>query len=402
MKKLFCIFSLSTLLSCENTFNVEKNSIATIDPQNICAGKTVAGITGTANCVQSETSPSTSFFLFSARHDNSSLNFNSLVSGLINNNFVATREVATIKDAMSGDSVYTNNYSVIPRPLEEVDGIIQVNDGDGNIAYPIKSNFLDTIVGGRPSTQCGISGDIEARIDNCRLLNTEKSFYSGAQYGFTGEGDWKLVTRTSNGFEVWRDERTKLLWSDLAQGNPLADPSDPSHPTQGGKYNWYQAAGYSKSQSVSIKETTYNSGPGEECDPVAIPGEICQPASGPISVCADVINGEIAAGGSTPGYTYMNPEHEFKGNLSYSDKVVWRLPAINDWKLAEVNGIKKVLPNINIGGIPDFQWASTTAAAFASSSNTAKIFLLNASFDAPPGNPRYMNISVRCVGFSLD
>src|ERR1035438_5626790 len=49
----------------------------------------------------------------------------------------------------------------------------------------------------------------------------------------SGEGNWSLVTKTADGVgtghEVWRDERTQLLWSD----------------NMSSRYNWFQAAGYS-------------------------------------------------------------------------------------------------------------------------------------------------------------
>ena len=113
----------------------------------------------------------------------------------------------------------------------------------------------------------------------------------GKKYGQDGEGDWKLVSvLIADGpvtYEVWRDERTKLLWSDRASSN----------------YNWFQAAGYSKAAAVSQIET------GNDASPE---GSYQSPA--PISVCpdVDVDGGALSAGGGTPTYTYENPETDFQ------------------------------------------------------------------------------------------
>jgi hypothetical protein len=191
-----------------------------------------------------------------------------------------------------------------------------------------------------------------------------------------GEGDWSLVTVVDdNGtkYEVWRDERTKLLWSDRA--------------TQG-LYNWYRASGYSKPSADSIRETDFTSQPGQ-LDPVS--NTIIQPTS-PISVCPDVVSGKIAAGGGTYENYAPNPETNFKGNLNYSNGIIWKLPSIEDFKLADVNGIRKVLPRMDF----DF-W---TSSSFSQYRRSAIVFYGSDGLSNAMNRYDYYN-SVRCVGFEI-
>ncbi len=292
------------------------------------------------------------------------------------------RVVASLKDEAEENLTFTDNHSVVPNPFNDSDGRYQMTDYSGNlIAGSIeKKHYLETIAKNGPITTranivaCGASGTIETRIADCATLNGLWSFYDGKKYGQDGEGDWKLVSVVGAGpkFEVWRDERTKLLWSDKSSGN----------------YNWYQAAGYSKLDAVSLAESEFLSSPGTT-DPKL--GSIMQPGTGAISVCPDVDAGQIAAGGGEPLHAYTNPETDFKAGLSHP-QTTWRLPSRSDWYLAEVNGIRKVLPNMDY-----FFWSTSTYTGFR---RHAWFFV---------GYPGYMAYQirrnaypVRCVASSRD
>lgn len=60
-----------------------------------------------------------------------------------------------------------------------------------------------------PPTQspCGIAGSVSQRILDCKKIQklTSKNF------------TWTLVTRTESLFEVWQDDNTQHLWSDLVK-----------------------------------------------------------------------------------------------------------------------------------------------------------------------------------------
>jgi len=307
--------------------------------ENICSGKTIFGRVGTAVC---NALFGDAIYSMAPRSDLATPPTSS-----------SNRQVAKMSEEVSSASQFTNNYDLVPKPEYVTDG----RYGNGIAAE--KKHYLETIVG-RPNTVCGTSGTIEERISNCSSANGNKAFYSGKNYGQSGEGDWKLVTRTSGGYEVWRDERTKLIWSD----------------TLSGSYNWCQAAGYS-SNSDTTSVTGYNCQAGAE-------GSL-QPAT-PISVCADASLLEELNGVST--YETPSGEDEPKGNLSVSS-VKWRLPTIEDWKLADVNGIRKVLPNMDAGF-----WS---ASSVSGSVHYAWIFYGDDGgiLDSDRSD---VGLSVRCVG----
>ncbi len=405
MKKISMVLPLLALVACENTLQVEKGAITGLSASKICAGEVIAGVTGTANCSGGGGGGSVSvtegFYIFASRADVDTLDFDALVDDLWSGvNPLATRSVATLKDAQDGSLLYVNNYSVIPRPLYESDGRYEMYDWNGNpVGVPEKRHYLETIISNRTSGSradvqvCGASGDIEARIADCRGVNGQWSFYSGAQYGQKGEGDWSQVAVVDDGgtkYEVWRDERTKLIWSDRAAND----------------YNWYRASGYSKPQADSIAETEFTSEPGDvqtaPLDPDlvnnwgwSVAQSTMQP-SNPISVCPDVVgaagSGQIAAGGGHYTNYDVNPETAFKGNLNYSHNVVWKLPSIDDWKLADVNGIRKVLPNMDYGF-----WSSSSY-----SYDRYYAWYFGGDSGYLDDNNRIKYFSVRCVAFVRD
>ena len=363
-------------------------------------------LTGTANCsggnVSAPVSAEDIFTISGSRLDNATLPTN---NNYLDLDFLTGREVATIKDAMSGSELYSNNYSVIPLPLYESDGAYvpchydaswncDTTDLSGHSNF---RHYLVTIVGAKMNkdnpgsftsrqnvvSPCGLTGNIEARISDCKTVNGDWAFYNGAQYGQAGEGNWSLVSVLDDSgtkYEVWRDERTKLIWSDKTNSN----------------YNWYRASGYSKPSAVSKRETQHSSEPGEleNSAPYNV-NQILQP-SNPISVCPDVTGspgaGEITAGGGHYTNYNPNPETAFKANLNYSHHIIWKLPSMDDYKLADVNGIRKVLPKMNY-----LFWTSTSR-----SDNRADVWQFKGDFGDIQYNSRHNNGAVRCVGFEFD
>lgn len=406
MKNLYLLIVTFIFTSCQISENssVSSANIGTLpSASDICSGKTILDVAGTADCSGGGSVSATEvFYVFAARADAPVLDFNALVDDLwAGTDPVATREVATLKDAKEGSLLYTNNYSVIPRPLYDSDGRYAMSDWSGTPiapAIPAKRHYLETIALNKTAIArgaiqvCGTSGTISARIADCRSENGAWSFYSGAQYGQLGEGDWSLVTvvdDSGTNREVWRDERTKLLWSDKAVSD----------------YNWYRASGYSKLTADSIAETEFSSEPGVQIttpfDPVAngwgwtISQATMQPAvvdGGPISVCPDVIGGQIAAGGGTLTTYAPNPETKFKGSLSIADNVIWKLPSIDDYKLADVNGIRKVLPNM------DFNFWSSSS----DSDSRYYAWGFYGGTGSMGNDSRVYTSSVRCVASSRD
>jgi hypothetical protein len=214
------------------------------------------------------------------------------------------------------------------------------------------------------------------KIADCALRNdgssgVAKSGWAGTD-GNAGEGNWTLVqvldtdgTPAADGTacgtasacsEVWRDDRTGLLWSDRVSDETT-------------DINWCKASG---ANSGTICANTAN-----------------QPAS-PESLCAE---------GGTPARTIDAAFNGAKGGFRLSTgsiNVRWWLPTRADWMQAEENGIRFVLPNI----AGDF-WTSTTD----SSDPNNKAWIYKNSSNAGGGfetsSMTGVNISTRCIGQSL-
>lgn len=168
---------------------------------------------------------------------------------------------------------------------------------------------------------CGtVATTLALKIADCLAQNSTKSRWLGAQ-GNAGQGNWTLVQARSGTAsdgtacgtcnEIWRDDRTGLLWSDRLSNTE----------------KWCKASG---------------SNTGTIC------ADLANQPSTPDSLCAE---------GGNPIRVVDAVYDAAKGNLlaaSGTIKVRWWLPTRADWMQAEENGIRFVLPNI-----ADNYWTAT-------------------------------------------
>jgi hypothetical protein len=220
--------------------------------------------------------------------------------------------------------------------------------------------------------------------------------WNGAVHGNNSEGAWTLVTvyaAAANGatcgasdcYEVWRDDRTGLLWSDM-----LGDISTNQDVVNKGKFNWCKAVGNIENAGGIDCLATYNA------------------HTTPISLCAE------SAGLLTPNGIHGATTHtgawdntgtmilEAKGGMMKtadadpagdSPSVRWRVPTVQDWQLALANGVYHVLPNIHRTASPYYFWS---ASVFSLSRSFAWIFSGNNGYFN--GDSRSVAYAVRCVG----
>ena len=137
---------------------------------------------------------------------------------------------------------------------------------------------------GRPTEICGVAEKfegIEERMADCQSKNVNRANWNGALMGAAGESRWRLVSRNTDGKEIWLDTRTGLAWSDIYS-----------------PYNWCQASGNSESAQAGI-----------DID--------CQTERENTSVCGNI----VGAGAD----------------------ISWRLPTRNDYLQADINGLRFVL-----------------------------------------------------------
>ena len=147
---------------------------------------------------------------------------------------------------------YTNNtIRAVPKVKLDDDGFT----GE-NITYVDRTGWNNTSCGTSQATIDGAGG----RIAHCATVFGAEATWDGAVKGNSGQSVWKLVVRTGNihasgrAREVWRDERTGLLWSSLVSGS--ADDyivKTAGSETGGGgttddnkRMNWCKASGANK------------------------------------------------------------------------------------------------------------------------------------------------------------
>ncbi len=161
-----------------------------------------------------------------------------------------------------------------------------------------------------PSSNCGTSGSLEARVRDCNTMWVASKAHNA------GGHNWSLVTLIGTK-EVWRDEGTGLIWSDNL-----------------GTAGHCPASGN-------------NSNNGFDC------------SANTTSYCAEVGLGDGVSVALNGG-----DYHDEKGGMgleSESGKVLWRLPTREDFLRAYANGAYHVLPNAAISGV--YYWTSTIYSA---------------------------------------
>ncbi|MBP9682459.1 MAG: hypothetical protein KBD76_13720 [Bacteriovorax sp.] len=239
---------------------------------------------------------------------------------------------------------YASGYREIPDTTKDDDG------------YDASSPVVKAT---RPSVTCGTTQNtLAARIADCLAQNGTDATWDGAVKGISGEGVWKLVTRTSTSKEVWRDERTGLLWGDNL-----------------GAKSWCEASGNTQTNA------TDGTGNGD-CDPANFFNK---------SVCVE--GGSLApaiAGENWTSGTYDNAKGAMGAiSSATSPSVRWRLPTRNDWYQADINGIRFVLPNMAVSF-----WTASTHSLVRGSGITFSGHYGVAGSDSKfnPGP------SIRCIG----
>ncbi len=232
--------------------------------------------------------------------------------------------ILTIAQEASQADKLPVGYDNIPR-LEESDDGISSN-----------SVTLQT----RPLVECGTAAGLTTaqRLRDCADKNPAHSEWKGVTNGNAGEGIWKLFTRNSLGREIWMDEKTGLVWSDILTTNSGANILA----------NWCQASGNKESALIAN---------GVDCNDL-----------GNVSRCesATVIG------------------------IAPSD-VSWRLPTRGDYLQADLNGARFVLPRTN-----QQVWMATV-----SSQNREQALMINVQNGVISTIDRDQQQLVRCVGRRL-
>ncbi len=238
---------------------------------NICAGKTIFGRLGAAACLSS-----------------------------IDNRF--------------NDVDAPETKRKFPVVATDTDGY----QGASEIAKVDRTAFVD----------CGTTGSVEERIANCAdedsdstVKNGDDATWDGSKKSNTAHGTWRLVTRSGVNSEVWRDERTGLLWSARIVSGDLVS----------GGTTWCQAAGNNEAANGICNNITN------------------QPnLANPRSICGEGAENGITRSEALAGEDWdTGVYHVKKGGIGLNEGGVnWYLPSREDYMQAYVNGMGYVLPDL--------------------------------------------------------
>lgn len=277
---------------------------------------------------------------------------NEFLGSSMNRNYGTTQiTLAAETVTYAGTNTLPNNYRPIPVIATDDDGYT------GSVPKVDRSTWSNTTCGTTQTT-------IDARIADCASIFASNATWDGTDRGSAGQSIWKLVTRTgsissSKGREVWMDTRTGLLWSSLVATT----------------LNWCKGAG-----SHSITGNTYAD---TDSSSVCNNSTYQNTATTAVSACFE------ATGFSTSD---VNIDNAGKAGLSLSSTpvIAWRLPTIYDFKQAEVDGIRFVIPDIGVGS---GEWAATLY-----STDHSQAWYFDSNYGTTGIGARTGNHAIRCVG----
>lgn len=237
---------------------------------------------------------------------------------------------------------------------------------------------------------CGtMQASVDDRVANCAFVNGSHATWSGPQN--SKHSTWKLVTKTMNGVagkEVWRDERTGLLWSDTvgnvdALGVPTGGQSQQT-------FGWHIGTGNA--------DSSYN--------------------RANVSLCAErkgflTPDGAHIANESSHSLTSWIEAPDASGKMAISEakggmkliatsvnpSVAWTVPTKDEYLQAYYNGMKYVLPRFQNSVF----WTSSTHTEhtdYESYPIYAWYFFAGAdgNFSNYIADRRHADYHVRCVG----
>jgi hypothetical protein len=230
-----------------------------------------------------------------------------------------TQETLHTEVVTNAGIAYTNSasgYRAVPNVAKDDDGYT-----GGNVTYVSRTGWA--------ANTCGTSqATVAARIADCAVHGTigSNATWDGLTKGNAGQSVWKLVTRTGNasggkGREVWRDEKTGLLWSSAVST----------------ALNWCKASG---ANNVPWNPAAANDTGGAYCNPG---GGYQNPTNPVVSACFEDDGTYFT---TTDGGGGIDNAGKAGLNRSSTPAVAWRLPTKYDFQQADNDGIRFVMPDM--------------------------------------------------------
>ena len=281
------------------------------------------------------------------------------------------RDATETKLTLADEAVtYAGINSTLPAGYRPVPNINLDTEGGSLNGSPQITKVDRT---GWATQTCGLAGSQSARISDCAVTFGGSATWTGATAGVSGHGSWQLVSRSGavssgRGQEVWKDNTTGLLWSSLISTN----------------LNWCKAIGHNNSANVDIVAQALNEDdPSDICDQVFYQNQI---------IGVDVVSGCSEYVGTTTTDSDIFNVGKSNLNRASTPSTLWRAPSIYDYMIANQNGLRFVLPDMQDASQGD-EWTATIysgdrAQAWTFSGSTGQRKIQNRNFSS----------SMRCVG----
>jgi hypothetical protein len=331
---------------CKSSVSVSGE--ATLDSSSassICSGTTLGGVAGTAVCDFID---------------------NFLQSSACRN--VGTTQLTLSQEVRTYAGSFGTPASNLPSNYREIpDANI---DDDGLYATGINQ------YGTRPQVACGGVAILTTanKIADCASKNGANATWDGSVKGTAGQSVWKLVfssgqavagtcntaAMSTDCYEVWQDQRTGLLWSSLVTRFPI---------TSAMYIPICIAAGNSQNVGSNPVCTLgggnqYATTPASLCSESAETGGVQALAGGcDVNGHLNLTSAQCMGAGATWYNNTLTPtggqEDYSTGNYSIAKgymgaksntQVRWRLPTKYDYELADVDGIRFVMPDMGVQG----------------------------------------------------
>ncbi|WP_409477460.1 hypothetical protein [Pseudobdellovibrio sp. HCB154] len=344
---------------CFTTSDLKSTNEPDLDPDNIQKGLVIFGVRGTYEA------PEIVYGSGAHRAPSSSTAVNRMT---YKQNLTGESNRLEANPNQNSSQIYPTDYHPVPKISGDSEAdVVKVNRGTWS------------------NTQCGTIGTISARLANCASVFGSNATWKGTVKGNAGQTDWELITRkrdsvdTSKTYEVWRDTSTGLMWSSLVSTS----------------LNWCKSTGsngrkvFDGTDMVYDQLTSSEDDPSNYCDNATYqdqttPTSACYidlPENGDPNLFATTYNTS-----TTPGKAGLTPDL-----TAATGRVLWRVPSMYDYILANHHGLRFVLPDIGVN--TDEEWTATTSA-----SNRKNAWTFSGKTGSRQYKQRNNPAAVRCIG----
>ena len=375
---------------------------------NICALKTIFGLSGTATCYSVSSQTFNQFNNGALSNDNKTATFTAgsgfaynqvtvaLGADYKSSNICSTKTIfgvpgyASCQDEGSSSSL-TLSFHRIKGTAQVLYSQLMVDYATtslptGSLSVPdLEKNddgYLGTSIdyAPRPTADCGVGkGTLTERISDCSDKNGINAVWTAKEHGNAGQADWTLVTRSGANNEVWQDSRTGLFWSSLLPAS----------------VNWCQANG-----NVQTDD------PNGLCNTASYQPEVAQGIAR--SACEETGTAPAIVGdgdGTGAVVTWNGSYLPAKGGMGgqSTPAIKWRQPTLYDYSQAEIDGIRFVMPDMGMGR-PDGSGSPTVVVnewtATVMRSDTSRAFVFDGRHGGHSTESRSgTSLYTRCVGY---